>query len=195
MHHDRLKHSTKIWGQGLKPSSVWCKRDKQKQITKMRMTVINMCISGRRRRERVAIWGIGHQSGTDFSRAFDLHWLFRDPENSSFCSSPSQFLLRMITQKMVNAVYSFVTFGLWLPEISCSITEHATRKALQWFPRGGDANSRVFVSLWGPGHQGLKESSGTHRPETCDGAPQRVKIIHNYFTSQWRKVFWRAPFH
>lgn len=51
---------------------------------------------------------------------------------------------------------------------------------------------KLPVSLYhwgGRGHQDLNESFGTYRSETCDGAPQRLKIIHNYFTNQRRKVF------
>lgn len=110
MHDDRLKHTTKIWGQVLRPSSVWCKRDIQRQTTKMRMIAISMCFSGRRR-EGVVIWGTGHQSGLDFSRAFDLQWLSCDPENSSFCSSLSQFLLSMVTQKMVLWLLWLLDYG------------------------------------------------------------------------------------
>lgn len=43
---------------------------------------------------------------------------------------------------------------------------------------------------WGSrGHQDLNDSFGTYCSETCDGASQRLKIIHNYFTNQRSKVF------
>jgi len=48
---------------------------------------------------------------------------------------------------------------------------------------------KLSVSLYpysSRGHQDLNKSFGTYCFETRDGAPQRLKVIHNYFTSQRR---------
>lgn len=115
MHHDRLKHTTKIWGQGLRPSSVWCKRHTKTNNKNENDCHQHVHFWKKEKRKGCYLRCWSSESGLDFSRAFDLHWLSCDPENSSFCSSLAQFLLRMITQKWS---YSFVTFGLWLPDIN-----------------------------------------------------------------------------
>lgn len=93
-------------------------------------------------------------------------------------------------------VYSFVTFVLWIPDIYLVSGTCCQKKGtLHITNRHGCKLSMFLLSLGWQGHQDLNKSFGTYRSETCDGAPQRLKIVHNYFTNQWRKVFRRAPFH
>lgn len=144
------------------------------------MIAINVCVPGRSRRERTVI-------------------LACDPENSSLHSHLSWSALSMTTSETSHAVCLFL----------CDIRIMDTRRIVfnDWnllleerhstaIPNSHGCKLSVSVHhCGGTEHQDLNESFGTYCSETCDGAPQRLKIIHNYFTKQRRKVFWRAPFH